>query len=72
MNKDDINKHWIDMPEFIQDKKEEYQKITIRFDCEQDVKDFAILIEQKLTPKTKSIWFPKLDRYKNKGIYYGK
>lgn len=53
-----IESEWTDMPEFIQDKKEPYQTITIRFESEDDVKEFAELISQKITPKTKSTWHP--------------
>lgn len=49
---------WKDMPEFVQDKKEPYAKLIIRFDSEDDLQDFAKLIGQKLTNKTKSIWHP--------------
>jgi ADP-glucose pyrophosphorylase len=49
---------WVDMPEFVQDKKEPFMKIIVRFESEQDLKDFSKLIGQKLTKKTKSIWFP--------------
>tara|TARA_R110000803_G_scaffold148996_1_gene214421 strand:- start:620 stop:877 length:258 start_codon:yes stop_codon:yes gene_type:complete len=49
---------WVGMPEFIQEKKEPFSKIIIRFDTEDDLKEFAKLIGQKLTPKTKSIWHP--------------
>jgi hypothetical protein len=51
-------KEWKDMPEFIQTKKEPYSKIIIRFESEKDLQEFARLINQKLTKKTKSIWFP--------------
>ena len=51
-------KEWKDMPEFIQNKKEPFAKIIIRFENEQDLKNFSNLIGQKLTKKTKSIWFP--------------
>lgn len=51
-------KEWKDMPEFIQQKKEPHSKIIIRFESEKDLQDFAKLIGQKLTKKTKSIWFP--------------
>jgi hypothetical protein len=51
-------KEWKDMPEFIQTKKEPYSKIIIRFESEKDLQEFAKLINQKLTKKTKSIWFP--------------
>ena len=49
---------WVGMPEFIQEKKEPYKVLVIRFESEQDYQDFAALIGQKLTPKTKSIWHP--------------
>lgn len=70
LNKQEINQHWFDMPEFKQKKNIEYQKITIRFNSKEDVESFARLINQKITPKTKSIWHPKLQRFKNKGTYY--
>jgi len=49
---------WKGMPEFKQEKKKAYSQIIIRFDNEKDLQDFALLIDQKLTNKTKSIWFP--------------
>ena len=54
----DWEKEWEGMPEFIQRKKEPYSKIIIRFENESDLQDFANLIGQKLTSKTKSIWHP--------------
>lgn len=54
----DWKSEWQDMPEFVQEKKEPYAKIIIRFESEQDLKDFSALIGQKLTKKTKSIWHP--------------
>lgn len=51
-------KEWKDMPEFIQEKKVAYRKIIISFDSEDDIKEFGKLINQKITNKTKSIWFP--------------
>lgn len=49
---------WAGMPEFIQKKKEPYKKLIIRFETEKDYLEFAALIQQKLTHKTKSIWHP--------------
>ena len=54
----DTDSEWQGMPEFVQDKKEPYQKITIRFESKEDVDKFAKLLDQNITPKTKSIWFP--------------
>lgn len=49
---------WVGMPEFIQEKKEPYTKIIIRVDNESNLDELSKLLGQKLTPKTKSIWFP--------------
>jgi hypothetical protein len=51
-------REWKDMPEFVQNKQVPYAQIIIRFDSESDLKEFSELINQKLTNKTKSIWFP--------------
>ena len=53
---------WVGMPEFKQDKQEPYAKIIVRFAREDDLIEFSELIGQKLTPRTKSIWHPKLVR----------
>lgn len=54
----EVESEWVGMPEFVQEKKEPFSKIIIRFDSEKDLNDFSELIGQKLTPKTKSIWHP--------------
>jgi hypothetical protein len=51
-------KHWEGMPEFIQEKQKPYAKIIFRFENEEDLQDFAKVIGQKLTKKTKSCWHP--------------
>ena len=48
---------WKNMPEFVQEKKNEI-RIVVRFRNEEDLNTFAKLIDQKLTLKTKSIWYP--------------
>ena len=54
----DWEAEWQGMPEYIQNKKESYRTMIIRFDNEKDVQDFAKIIGQKITAKTKSIWHP--------------
>jgi len=49
---------WKNMPEFVQEKKKAYSQIIFRFNNEKDLQNFAKLIGQKLTNKTKSAWFP--------------
>ena len=58
----DVFNEWQNMPEFVQEKQEPYQTIIVRFRCKEDVEEFAKLIGQPLTPKTKSIWHPVLVR----------
>ena len=54
---------WDGMPEFDQPKAEEFAKIIVRFRNWEDVREFAERIGQNnITNKTKSIWFPALDR----------
>lgn len=53
-----IRYEWDGMPEFVQNKKEPYAKIIVRFESEEDLQEFARIIGQKLTKKTKSIWHP--------------
>lgn len=53
-----VDQEWVGMPEFVQEKKEPFSKIVVRFETEDDLNSFAELIGQKLTPKTKSIWHP--------------
>lgn len=49
---------WVGMPEFVQEKKEPFKELIVRFETEQDYIDFQRVINQKLTVKTKSIWHP--------------
>lgn len=46
------------MPEFVQEKQRPYAVITVRFEDEYALNLFSSLVDQKLTPKTRSIWFP--------------
>ncbi len=51
---------WQDMPEFISEDIQPYQKIVVRFETKENYDEFAKLIGQNLTARTKSIWYPKL------------
>lgn len=62
---------WKEMPEFVQEKKEPFSKITVRFETQDDLESFAELIGQKLTPKTKSIWHPFKSHWGEKRHIYG-
>lgn len=58
-------KHWVGMPEFVQEPNAPYASIKLNFRSKEDYDEFAKLIEQNLSDKTKSIWYPKLDRDQN-------
>jgi len=60
-----VNNEWVGMPEFVQEEQKPYSQITIRIANADDLKEFSELIEQKLTDKTKSIWYPELTRGAN-------
>jgi len=66
----DAFEEWFGMPEFVQKKQKPFAQIIVRFDSEKDLNNFSILIGQKLTRKTKSIWHPKLIRGINSAKRY--
>jgi len=53
---------WQGMPEFQQEDKTGCQRIWVYFRNPEDVQTFAELIGQKLTDKTRSIWYPEAAR----------
>ena len=55
-----IEKEWFDMPEFIQEEQAPYDYIIVKIDSQKNLEKFAKLMEQDISQKTKSIWYPKL------------
>ena len=49
---------WRGMPEFHQEKREPYATIIVRVDDDAALQELSTLLRQKLTRKTRSIWFP--------------
>ena len=66
----DHSKHWVNMHEFVQEKKEPHREIEIKFKSEEDMNYFSKLLEQTITRKTIAIWFPKLERGKDNYLRY--
>lgn len=58
-------KLWVGMPEFVNEENSSYKKLFVHFRTKEDYDEFAKLINQNLSEKTKSIWYPKLDRDEN-------
>ena len=58
---DDWEKEWKGMPEFVQEDKTSVKSIHVHFASYEDMEEFAKLIGQVISKKTRSIWFPKAD-----------
>ena len=54
---------WDDMPEFDQPEQGQFHLMRVRFDCEEDLREFAKKIDQEnITTKTKAIWYPAREK----------
>jgi hypothetical protein len=61
---------WVGMPEFVQEDKKTYKTIYVHFRNEEDFKDFVskyktVDTDQVISQKTKSMWYPHLDKDEN-------
>jgi hypothetical protein len=70
MKKTKTSTEWEGMPEFHQEDLTSKRKIFIHFRNEDDVQEFAKLINQTITPKQKSLWFPYLAPMKASHLRY--
>ena len=61
-------KEWQGMPEFSHEDLTPWKQIIVSFATEEDMQDFAKLVEQNLTIRTQSIWYPpaEIGRISNK------
>lgn len=59
---------WQGMPEFVQDDLTPLKSVIVHFANEADMRAFAKLIDQVVTLRTQSLWFPpaEIGRYSNK------
>lgn len=58
-------KHWINMPEYSQEKNTPYKSLIVHFRNAEDYTEFQKKLDQIMTIKTKSIWYPELDKDQN-------
>lgn len=65
---DNPYEHWQGMPEFEQKDKTAFQSIHIHFHDQEAIDTFAELIGQKITDRTRSLWYPaiEIERYSDK------
>lgn len=59
---------WQGMPEFDQQDKKAFRSLALHFKDQAAVDAFAELVGQKITPKTRFLWFPEIEieRYADK------
>jgi len=60
--------HWQGMPEFVQEDLTAWRQIVVNFATYSDLLAFGDAIGQKVTPNTRSTWYPpaEIGRYENK------
>lgn len=56
--------HWVGMPEFIQNDTTPWKSLYVHFRCIEDLREFAELIQQRITRDTPSVWHPVMPREK--------
>lgn len=56
----DPEDEWEGMPEFAMEDKTAFKSIVVHFKEQESVDKFADLIEQKLTERTRMIWYPEM------------
>jgi len=58
--------HWVDMPDYESENLfGKYYCIKVHIKTKEDLEEFSNLLDQKLSEKTKSIWFPKESNNEN-------
>ena len=67
MSRDNL---WTGMPEFVQEENKTYKTIYLHFRNEQDFREFVAKYktfddDQIISDKTKSMWYPHLDKDEN-------
>lgn len=58
MTPEEINKHWVGMPEFNQENKAAFKTVSISFENEDDLELFNKNTGLKITKKTKGVFYP--------------
>lgn len=67
-----INEEWKGMPEFTQEDKTAHKTVALHFHDQKAVEKFAKLIDQKITDKTRTIWYPTMIIEKAADKRYGR
>lgn len=51
-------REWKGMPEFVQEDLEPWKSVVVHFANRNDMDEFADLVDQTLTYRTQSVWYP--------------
>ena len=70
IGENDADEEWQGMPEFEQDDKSGFRKIIVHFNDQAGVDQFAALVGQKLSDKTRYMWFPEAELDKTANLRY--
>ena len=54
-------KEWVGMPEYEQSDLMPWKQVVVSFAGPADMRAFAEMVGQSITPNTRSIWFPCAD-----------
>jgi len=66
---DDPNAEWEGMPEFGQEDLSSFRSVKVHFANQKDVDIFSELVNQILTDKTRSIWYPEAKKINMRDTY---
>lgn len=67
---DDTENEWKGMPEFNQPDNGAFRQLLISFDTQEDIDEFSKLINQNITSKTKSLWYPPRPKNNVVDLFY--
>jgi hypothetical protein len=59
---DEISEEWKGMPEYVQEKETPFRTLRINFRNQEDLDKFCELLGLEIMDKTRSAWYPKLER----------
>jgi ParB-like nuclease domain len=66
----DANGEWTGMPDYSQPDKMAWRTIVVHFNDQQAVDDFARIIGQDISEKTRYVWHPRVERERLAGQHY--
>ncbi len=61
IGENDASAEWTGMPEFDQQDRKAFRSITVHFKDQAKVDEFARLVGQLITEKTRYLWFPEIE-----------